>query len=216
MLSRILGVETSGTVFSVAVAHGEKILSFKEEGDSTRRPSDFLAGMIEESVKAAGLKLNELSGFAVSIGPGSFTGLRIGVTTVKTLAWALKKWVLPVSTLEVIAQGFSEGKQPIFLLMDARKGKVYTASFSPNAEGGLKRLTPDRLLPPQEALQEMPESALLVGDAARYHPDLLAPAPSAKAVCQIAARRWPNGVVNDPHRLVPEYLYSKESDITGW
>lgn len=172
--------------------------------------------MIEDCAKEAKLKLSELDGFAVSIGPGSFTGLRIGVTTVKTLAWALKKQVLPVSTLEVIAQGVSEGKQPIFLLMDARKGRVYTASFRPDGEGGLQRLSPDRLMTPEEALKEIPKPAVGVGDAARYHPGLLAPAPSARELCRMAARRWPSGVVDDPHRLVPEYLYSKDSDITGW
>jgi tRNA threonylcarbamoyladenosine biosynthesis protein TsaB len=222
---KILGVETSSSVFSVAVCRGQEILSFREEGDpapATKasagrgRPSTLLASRIEDCAKEAGIPLSELDGFAVSIGPGSFTGLRIGVTTVKTLAWALRKRVLPVSTLEVIAQGFSESKQPIHLLMDARKGKVYTASFRPDGKEGLKRLSPDRLMLPEEALKEYPKSAVWVGDAVKFSSKLLPPAPSARALCRMAARRWPNGVVDDPHRLVPEYLYSKESDIVGW
>ncbi|MBI3614887.1 MAG: tRNA (adenosine(37)-N6)-threonylcarbamoyltransferase complex dimerization subunit type 1 TsaB [Candidatus Omnitrophica bacterium] len=225
---RLLVVETSSLVFSVAVCDGDRILSSFKSDDPARR-SDLLTGLIEEALRGAGLTLAALDGLAVSIGPGSFTGLRVGVTTVKTLAWALKKKVLPVSTLEVIAHNLDSGVEPIGVFLDARKGKVYAALFSPDAEERLKRLSPDRLLPPEEALKQFPEGTVFVGDGLIRYRDLvnsldgkewsLAPEsdwiPSADALCRIAAHRWPNGVLDDPHRLVPEYLYSKESDIVG-
>ncbi len=225
---KLLGVETSSQVFSAAVCAGERLLSSLKSEDPARR-SDGLAEMVQEAIRTAGLTLAELDGFAVSIGPGSFTGLRVGVTTVKTLAWALKKKILPVSTLEVIAHNLGR-TAPVGVFLDARKGKVYSALFGPNGTGRLERLSPDRLLPPEEALKGFAAGATLVGDGLKRFRDLLdsmdggtwtlAPEsdgiPSAEVLCRIAASRWPDGVLDDPHRLVPQYLYSKESDITGW
>jgi len=226
---KLLAAETSSPVFSAAVCDGERILSSLKSDDPARR-SDLLAEMIQEAIRTAGLTLPELDGFAVSIGPGSFTGLRVGVTTVKTLAWALKKKVLPVSTLEVIAHNLGRSSTPIGVFLDARKGKVYSALFEPNGSDRLKRLSPDQLLPPEEALKKFTGGVTLVGDGLRRYRDLLesgsggtwalAPEsdwiPSAENLCRIAAFGWPHGVLDDPHRLVPQYLYSKESDITGW
>ena len=228
---KLLGVETSSMVFSAAVCDGGRILSSRKSEDPARR-SDGLTELIQETLRSAGLTVTELDGLAISIGPGSFTGLRVGVTMVKTLAWALKKKILPVSTLEVIAHNFSSGgrsHEPIGLFLDARKGKVYAALFEPEAPGRLKRLKPDQLLPPEEALKQFPAGAVLAGDGLKRYSSLLnstdgkgwrlAPEldwiPSAEILCRIAASRWPHGVLDDPHRLVPEYLYSKESDITG-
>ena len=225
---RLLGVETSSPIFSVAIFEGGRVLSsVRIEG--TGRPSALLADLIQQAAASAGLGLKELDGFAVSIGPGSFTGLRVGVMTVKTLAWALKKPVLPVSSLEVIAQNLKSFPQPVGLFLDARKAKVYGALFSPNGPGRLKRLTEDRLMPPEEALRGFPDRTILVGDGLKRYGELarslrgetvsFAPEesgiPSAESLCLLAAERWPAGKVDDPHRLVPKYLYSLESDITG-
>ncbi len=221
---RLLGVETSSPVFSVALCDGGHVVNSMRVTDA-RRPDAVLADMIQKVTTSAGLKLSGLDGFAISIGPGSFTGLRVGVTTVKTMAWALHKPVLPVSSLEVIAQNHLGSSHPISLFLDARKGKVYTALFG---SGDLKRLTDDQLMAPQDALKKMPEDALLVGDGLQRYEELvvsgggrweIAPAstwiPSAEHLCRLAISRWPRGRVDDPHTLVPEYLYSKESDITG-
>ena len=226
---KLLGVETSSSVFSVALCDGERILSsLKMEGQG--RPSDFLTGLIEKAVSSAALSLETLDGFVISVGPGSFTGLRVGVTTVKTLAWALKKKILPVSSLEVIAQNFVDSADSVALFLDARKGKVYTALFSADGAGGMKRLSEDQTILPAEALKKLPPKVVLAGDGLRRYAELVAPLdpkkitrasetqwiPSAESLCRIAAQRWPGGVLDDPHRLVPQYLYSKESDITGW
>ena len=225
---RLLGVETSSLFFSVAAADGSNLLSYRQ-ADSQGLSSLMLTDMIQEALKEAGLDLAGLDGFAISIGPGSFTGLRIGVMTVKTLAWALKKPVLPVSSLEVIANNFPDSGQPVVPFLDARKGNVYMACFAPDEKGSLRRTAPDTLLKPEEALQRFEEPAILVGDGLKRYAELVnstAPAgveraepslwiPRADVLCRLAARRWPEGLVDDPHRLVPHYLYSQESDIIG-
>ena len=225
---KILGIETSSPVFSVAVWREGQIASSLKVG-GMGRPCALLSDLIKETLLHAGTTLAELDGFAISIGPGSFTGLRVGVTTVKTVAFAMKKPVLPVSSLEVIAQNVGASRQAIVPFVDARKGKVYTALFSPDGAGRLKRMRQDELLPPQEALASPGQEMILIGDGIRRFFDLakgagerfiLAPewswVPSAEHLCRIAAAEWPKGQVDDPHRLVPQYLYSKESDITGW
>lgn len=226
---KLLGVESSSPVFSVAVSSGQKILSsLKAEGMG--RPAELLTNLIEKALGRARISLEDLDGFAVSIGPGSFTGLRVGVMTVKTLAWALKKPVLPVSSLAVAAYNVSDQKNPICSFLDARKGKVYTALFAANGQEGLRRVKADSLSQPEEVLKSLDQRAVLLGDGVRRYEDLIRTVgqgkitctpdskwtPRADNVCRIAFTRWPSGVVDDPHRLVPQYLYSKDSDITGW
>ena len=226
---RILGLETSSRVFSVAVCEGDRILSALKSEDPVSR-SDRLADLIQQALKDSGTPIKALEGLAISMGPGSFTGLRVGVATAKTLAWALKKPVLPVSSLEVIASNLSQAASPIGVLLDARKGKVYTACFSPDGSGGLRRLSEDQLLLPEAAIQKIPSGALLTGDGVERYAGLLvscadrkitvaAPQswiPSAENLCRIAAAQGLSRGVDDPHRLVPQYLYSKESDVIGW
>lgn len=236
---KILGVETSSPFFSVAVADGLKILSYRQM-DSQGLSSLLLTDMIQAAIEEAKLDLKRLDGFAISIGPGSFTGLRIGVMTVKTLAWALKKPVLPVSSLEVMAHNLASSPVPVVPFVDARKGNVYTACFSRDKQGTLRRIDPDALLRPEEALERFQEPAVLVGDGIKRYAELVKTAspagveqaeparwvPRADLLCKIAAARWPREIasisrgwsealVDDPHCLVPQYLYSKDSDIIG-
>ena len=225
---KLLGVETSSPVFSVAVSDGPGRIDYwpaQEQG----QPALLLADMIQAALEKAGWALEELDGFAISIGPGSFTGLRIGVMSVKTLAWSASKPVLPVSSLEVIAHNLQDSRQPVVPFVDARKGNVYMASFSPDGRGSLRRDGPDELLRPEDALRRFSEPAVLVGDGLKRYADLvasLAPAgveqappqlwvPRADVLCRLADSRWPSGLVDDPHRLVPQYLYSQEGDVIG-
>lgn len=221
-----LGIETSSPTFSVAVSDGEKVRVCLQ-GEGQGRPSTLLTDLIEQALKQAGLALPQVEAFAVSIGPGSFTGLRVGVMTVKTLAWALAKPVQPVSSLETAAQNLAASPKDVLVWVDARKGNVYAALFSPDGKGGLLRAGEDRLLPPEEPLRRLERPAAVMGDALNRYGALLASAgapadpvpadlwvPRADSLCRLAARRWPQGRVDDPHGLVPQYLYSQESDVT--
>ncbi|MBI3322890.1 MAG: tRNA (adenosine(37)-N6)-threonylcarbamoyltransferase complex dimerization subunit type 1 TsaB [Candidatus Omnitrophica bacterium] len=235
-----LGIETSCPAFSVAVSDGERILSCLQ-GEGRGRPSSLLTDLIQQALRQAGMELAQVDGLAISIGPGSFTGLRVGVMTAKTMAWALRKPVQPVSSLEAIAQnlapppavsaggGVAASPRDVLAFVDARKGNVYSALFSPAGDGQLARATEDERMLPAEALERVPASAVVVGDGLQAYGPLLAQAsteaqlepapadlwfPRADSVCRLADCQWPRGRVDDPHRLVPKYLYSKESDIT--
>ena len=228
VLRKLLGIESSSPSFSVAVCEGEKILSFLQaEGQGP--PSLLLTELIRQAASQAGVTLETLDGFAVSAGPGSFTGLRVGVMTVKTLAWALKKPVVPVSSLEVMARNAQGQTRRVLTFVDARKEKVYSALFSCNGAAQIQRLTPDILLSPEEALRQRGgQPVLIVGDGIRRYGGLVQAdaggggeisdpslwIPRADEVCKAAQIHWTDRI-DDPHRLVPQYLYSKESDVTG-
>ena len=224
----LLAVESSSLTFSTAVSEGDRVLAFLQSEGKTF-PSTLLTDLIQQALGQPRWNLSDLEAIALSIGPGSFTGLRVGVMTVKTLAWSLKKPVLPVSSLEVIAQNLHDRKGEILLFVDARKGNVYCARFLCDGRFPARRLTPDELLRPEEALAQAAEGALVVGDGIRRYEELirargagkfrLAPpeswVPRADWVCRLAAAAWPSGRMDDPHRLVPQYLYSQEGDVTG-
>ena len=144
----------------------------------------------------------------MAAGPGSFTGLRIGVSTLKGLAWAADKPCCGVSTLEAMAQNLRHMDGLIVCSMDARRSQVYNAVFA--AEGGqLTRLTPDRAIALSqlaEELQNDPRPKLVVGDGAALCSGSLSEAPDGPASDGDAERRgrgvggggdgrpWRNGI----------------------
>lgn len=134
-MALILCIETSTTVCSVALARDGRVLVARRE-DLPNSHSTRLTVLIEELMLEAGLMMDELAAVAVSSGPGSYTGLRIGVSVAKGLCFALQKPLLAFSSLEVLAAAFLQsGNAPedgalLCPLMDARRMEVYTAFFN--------------------------------------------------------------------------------------
>ncbi len=128
----ILQIETATTVCSVALANRGQVIAFKEI-DQRNIHAEVITVFIDEILKGASIKYNELDAVAVSSGPGSYTGLRIGVSTAKGLCYALDKPLIAVETLEAMAGGIiSKGVDHDVLLcpmIDARRMEVYTALF---------------------------------------------------------------------------------------
>lgn len=156
---RILALETSAKAVSAAVTEDGEVLahSFQCTGLTHSRT---LLPMVDAMLQNAGLPPETMDVFAVSSGPGSFTGLRIGVSTLKGLAWALDKPCAGVSTLRAMAQNLAHADGLLVCAMDARRGQIYNALFA--AEGGvLTRLCADRAI----ALPELAEE--LAGDGRR-------------------------------------------------
>ena len=156
---RILALETSAKSASCAVVADGAVLahSFQASGLTHSRT---LLPMLDAMLKNAELPLSSVDAFAVSSGPGSFTGLRIGVSTLKGLAWAEDKPCLGISTLLAMAWNLSHADALLVCAMDARRAQVYNALFE--AKGGvLTRLTEDRAI----GLDEL--CAGLSGDARR-------------------------------------------------
>lgn len=141
---KILALETSAKSVSCAVVEdGAPLASAYQCTGLTH--SRTLLPMVDAMLKNADLTLDDINAIAIAAGPGSFTGLRIGIAAVKGLAWAADKPCLGVSTLEAMAQNAAHIDGLIVGAMDARRSQVYNAVFE--AKGGeLTRLTPDRAI----------------------------------------------------------------------
>ena len=125
----LLCLETSGVNCSVAVSDGTVLLSEKTENQGKFTHSENLHNFIEEVVQKAKISIQSLDAIAISAGPGSYTGLRIGFATAKGLCWALNKPLISVPTLQILASQASGGRF-IIPMLDARRMEVYSAVFN--------------------------------------------------------------------------------------
>lgn len=219
----ILAIDTSATPVSCAIVRDARILaSFFSHSGLTH--SQTLMPMVKSAMSIAGIDANALDAIAVSVGPGSFTGVRIGVSAVKGLAFANNIPCVAVSTLESMADGLRgipfEGV--VCCVMDARCHQVYTARFAQHANGTQQRLSPDEAISIDTLKQELKhlnKSVIFVGDGSEmcYNllkdaiPDLhLAPLSvryqSATGVALVAEAMYRRGETVPSDKLLPSYL----------
>lgn len=169
----ILNLETATTNCSVGIARDGEIISIREDNSPNYSHSEQLHIFIEEALKGASLSFKELSAIAVSKGPGSYTGLRIGVSAAKGLCFSLDLPLISVATLESLAtQGYAQGYDYIIPLLDARRMEVYSAVF--NAEGHQIRETRAEIIN-KDSFSEYAQKGrvLLIGDGAEKCREML-------------------------------------------
>lgn len=217
-----LAFESSAKAASVALVRDGKLISQYSQCSGLTH-SRTLLPMAEDILKNAELSLDKVDLFAVAQGPGSFTGIRIGVSTVKGLSWAAEKPCVGVSTLEAMAwHGLSAGGY-VCPVMDARRSQVYNALFKIE-DGKPVRLCPDRAIALPllgEELEKLRSPVFLVGDGAELTaaflkeqglPYVLAPEnlrwQSAWGVAMAAMDKEPG----DAHQLLPVYLRLSQAE----
>lgn len=216
---KILALETSAVAASAAVCENEALIaqSFQRTGLTH---SATLMPMVESMLKNAGLTLAEMDVIAVAAGPGSFTGLRIGVSAAKGLAWPLDKPCAEVSTLEAMAWQMSGMDGLVCAAMDARRQQVYNALFDLK-DGMPVRLTPDRAISLDDLQSELAnaeKTQILVGDGAHLcynafqklgYPVKMAPPhlqyQTAWGVARCALEQARSGQLTDAAGLAPNY-----------
>lgn len=235
----ILAIETATRAGSVAIARGENILASRS-GDASASHSQDLIENIDAVLREAGVELSTIDLLAAAIGPGSFTGLRIGLATAKSLAVSIGRRCVGVSTLAAISHAAGVGER-IVALLPAGRGEVFAQMFavrdddvkplaepahiSPNAlvakYGSYRQLTwagegahAQVELIRSEALAQGIE---LKVDAREPDTDgwmLAPPAPGlAEDVAQLAAREWRKGHVIDPEELRANYVRASDAEI---
>lgn len=174
----ILGIDTSSTDLSVSLCVDGVILSSVDRYVKNAH-AEHIAQAVAAAVSLSGVDVNDVTHIAVSIGPGSFTGLRIGLSFVKGFCMFTERSVLPVPSLLALAHAASDcgcvgGKpQKIFTALDARQGRVHWGCFirdygNDGNRKSIRRLTKDRLSPPEDLLGELSRDDLLVIDAMGY------------------------------------------------
>ena len=164
---KILALESSATACSAALCEDEKLIAQSYQNNGLTH-SVTLMPMTTSLLAGCGVTLEQVDLIAVAAGPGSFTGLRIGVAAAKGLAWSQNKPCAPCSTLESMAWNLAHTGLEICAVMDARRQQVYNARFASDGTG-LARLCPDRAIALDQLAAELKISGnpqILVGDGA--------------------------------------------------
>ena len=181
---RILALETSAKAVSAAITEDGRVLASGYQ-DTGLTHSRTLMPIVEHLFQNTGLSPESVDAIAVAVGPGSFTGIRIGVSAAKGLAFALDKPAVGVSTLAAMARNAAFAGGLIVCAMDARRQQVYNALFAAE-DGVLTRLTPDRAVSLADLAEELradPRPKTVVGDGAAMCADFL---EAAGVPCRLA------------------------------
>lgn len=226
---RIVAIDTSGSDGSVAAAGGRHGVEIVESLPKAAEHARLVAAAVTRVVGAAGWSLRDVDCIAVVRGPGSFTGLRVGVTTAKAIAWAAPARLVGVSAFECIAGRYrrllgvpADGR--ITIPFDAGRGEVFVAEADFGGDGPTI-VSPSRLANASEWIASLPRGTCVAGPAleslaraVEEHGAVVAPReawqPWASAVAEAARGRFLAGAFDEPATLVPEYTrpsYAEES-----
>lgn len=213
----ILGIEASTPMVSAAVLDGERLLAEVSGDGKGRQP---LLALIDLALQGAGVTRKDLQGVACARGPGAFTGLRVGLSTAKGIAYALSLPLVGVSTLWAMASAFGP-RVHVAALLDAKKGEVYGALYAPNGEA----LVSERAAPPEQMAASLSGVSvtgplLCVGDGAPLVAPWLPGAlvvpgalPRAREVARLGAMLLARGESQDPTAAIPTYLRLSEAEV---
>ncbi len=161
-MMKILGIDSSVPQGSVALLENDQIIAETSLSPEAGTPSDTILKIVDDVLSRTPYKLGDVDGFSVTAGPGSFTGLRVGMSLVKGFALALEKPVQGIDTLMAVAASTEQTEHPVCAILDARKQEVYCAFF--RYEGNkLIRTTPDSVMPPEELCKAVSEPTVFIG-----------------------------------------------------
>ena len=208
----LLALETACGTPAVALLQGDAVRA-TAEAPAGSRGAEQLLPCIDEVLRAGGTSLDALDALAISIGPGSFTGLRVGVATAKGLAFGDALPVVPVPTLAALAHAAELRDRPVVAVVDAQRGELYAALF----ENGVETGTLGEAVHTREALRAaLPEHAVVVGPAREAVVDG-APAPPTTPLVVSVGRLGVEGLARGEavkaSRLVPRYVRRAEAEV---
>jgi len=222
---RVLGIETSSSVGSVALLEesGSGAAAVDERFfEKGLRHGKELVPTIDAIVRSHGLRPEDIDLFAVSQGPGSYTGIRVGITCAKAMAYALGKQVVGVPSLDVLAENAPADARRVCTAIDAKRKRVYFCCYR-RRNGGLIREGEYRALPISEAASAIEPGTFVVGDAIKLFGEAFAARgailagddlwlPKASAVARLGLRKLRAAGPDDPFTLVPIYLHRPEAE----
>jgi tRNA threonylcarbamoyladenosine biosynthesis protein TsaB len=221
---RILYVDTCGATASVAVGDGDRVAA-ETTLAVDRRLSTRLLAVIDALLGETGMSAGDLDAYGVTRGPGSFTGVRVGMATVKGMALAAGKPVVGVSSLVLVAANLPFARHQVCALLDARKKEVYAGLFA--CTGAPAPVAPEWVVPPETLCERITEPTLFVGDGATAYRQLIegrcgsrasfAPFPCSfpRAANGILLARlgFERGEALPSSRLTPVYIRPSEAEV---
>lgn len=225
MAPLLLTIQTASAAGGLAITEGERLLA-EINLDVRKMPTEWLLQAVEDLLAKAELVRDDLAAIGVVRGPGSFTGLRVGLATAKGLALAAGCPLLGVSSLQCLAMQVPYSSLPVCAMLDARKQEVYAALYS--WQGGYPQpVVEERVGKPENWLAELTGEVLFVGNGALAYRSLIvrqmaarahfAPAflnlPRAAAAAALAWQEWQAGRSFAAEELLPVYLRPSEAEL---
>lgn len=223
-MPRILAIETSGRVGSIALSRGAELIAEEQFPHGLKHAAEIIP-IIDRLCRAQGWGPRDLQELYVSAGPGSFTGLRIGITLAKTMALATGIRIVAVPTVRVLAENAPAEAQHVVIVLDAKREQVYTARFERDEAGAWQEREPAHLegLPP--VLARAPRPVHLLGEGIPQHekyipkddPGVAVTAPEswrarAAVVAKVGRGMAHAGQYADPFLLTPIYIRPPEAE----
>jgi tRNA threonylcarbamoyladenosine biosynthesis protein TsaB len=228
----ILGLDTATRRVGVVLANEHGLLGRVElggtAGTSPPRHAETLAPAIAWCCEQSGVALAQVSAVAVGIGPGMFTGLRVGVTTAKVLAQTLRVPVIPVPSLDLLAYPLRYARRLVVATIDARRNELYWAIYR-QVPGGVQRVSDYELGTPDDLVAELEargEDALVCGDGSLRFADAFAPlgrrvelagpahaSPSLSALAELALARYEREEFSVAVDVLPMYLRRSDAEL---
>jgi tRNA threonylcarbamoyladenosine biosynthesis protein TsaB len=227
-----LALDTSSSITAVALLRDERVLA-EDDSPAEQKHAETLLPRVQAVLKGGGCSLQQLDLIAVGVGPGSFTGLRVGLATAKGLALSLGTPIRGVSSLSVLARGLSQAPgaaaRPLLTVLDAHKGEVFVAGFELAADGALRQTLEAFHATPEQASERLRNAIaapVVCGDGARRYAEQLLPAlpgcelvdaafdaPRGRHVAAEAARLLRIEGPSELSTLEPSYLRGSDARL---
>ena len=220
---KILGIDTTTKFLNIGIYNDAHIYEYNLEVG--RQLSSLLSITIERILDALDLRVAEIDYFACGLGPGSFTGMRTALATMKGLSWAAKRPIIGISTLDILAQNLRDTDKLIVPIIDAKRNLIYCSVFK-NKNGRCLRVSPYMLLTQEEFFKKIKASAIVLGDAIDLYRDRILTNikgvaildkdywyPKARNIIKLALERIKDKKLDNPFDIKPIYLYPKECQI---
>jgi len=222
---KILGVDTTTRFLCLGIYDGSKIYEYNL--DLGRRLSSFITVTIKRVLDALDWQINDIAYFACGLGPGSFTGMRVGIAAVKGLAFSLNKPVIGISTLDILARNSGIHGEYVIPIVDAKRDLIYCSVYR-NKNGKFSRVKPYALLTIDDFFKKMKigGDVVILGDAVSlYKQKILVNMknatvldkdywyPCGRNIIDLARERINSRMVTNASGIAPVYLYPKECQI---
>ncbi|MFQ6003309.1 MAG: tRNA (adenosine(37)-N6)-threonylcarbamoyltransferase complex dimerization subunit type 1 TsaB [Candidatus Zixiibacteriota bacterium] len=222
---KVLGVDTSTMAAGIGIVEEDEIL-VEVKFSVKITYSEILLSGIDQALNNVSLEINDMDGFAISIGPGSFTGLRIGLSILKGLSFAMGKPLASVPSLDALACLSLYCQYPVVTMLDAKKNQVYAAIYE-TKNGELKRQSDYLVIEVEDLIKRISQKTLFVGPGAKlYQKELIEllkekacfssaeqSLPSGATVALLGSRKLTSGQFEDIVNLEPIYLRKSEAEL---